>query len=350
MSNFWTKLAKPILALAPMAGVTDTAFRQMCKEGGADVIFTEFASADALVYESTKTREMIAFAPQEQPVVCQIFGRKPEVFARAVVLLEDMGFAGVDINFGCPAYKVVKGGGGVSLMRNLNLCHELVQAACEATKLPVSIKMRASIKRGQETKDKIEGDAAMADAELDAYECELDVVTALDLVKKIKDLPVAAIMIHGRSFEHPFDGEPNYGVIAEARKVWPGILIANGGIHTPEKAKEVLELTRADGVGLARGTWGKPWLFQQTKDYLATGAYRELTWDEVQAVLLRHAKLALTAKGEHGLLELRKHLSWYVKGFSGASTVRAQLVRVNTLADVETILAHTAAPATVATL
>lgn len=339
MTNFWTKLAKPILALAPMAGVTDTAFRQMCKQGGADVIFTEFASVDALCHGNQATRDMISFKESEQPVVCQIFGRKPELYTRAAGILEEMGFAGVDINFGCPAYKVVKSGGGVSLMRNLKLCQELVQAACEGTKLPISIKIRASIKRGQQTKDKIE-EAEPADDELDAYECETDVVTALDLVNKIKNLPVSSIMIHGRSFEQPFDGEPNYGVIAEVRKIWPGVLIANGGITTPEKAKEVLEATGADGVGLARGTWGRPWLFRQIRDYLAHGAYHEPTWAEVQQTMLKHAELALSAKGEYGLIELRKHLAWYVKGFPGASAIRARLVQVKTLSDVQAILAE----------
>ncbi|MBI5466249.1 MAG: tRNA-dihydrouridine synthase family protein [Candidatus Kerfeldbacteria bacterium] len=182
MTNFWTTLAKPILALAPMAGVTDTAFRQLCKAYGADVIYTEFASADALVYENKKTRAMLAYAPAEQPVVCQIFGHKPEVFFKAVKILEEMGFAGVDINFGCPAYKIVRSGGGVKLMRNLNLCYELVQAACEASSLPVSLKLRASIRRGANTNDKVENSTD----EVDAYECNLDVVTALNLVEKIK--------------------------------------------------------------------------------------------------------------------------------------------------------------------
>lgn len=316
-----------------MAGVTDSAFRQLCKQFGADVIYTEFASADALVRDSRKTRELIAFDPSEQPVVCQIFGRDPELFFRAVKVLEEMGFSGVDINFGCPAYKVVRHGGGVKLMRNLPLCRELVQAACEGSKLPVSIKIRASIKRGVDTKDKIEDED-----ELDTYECAMDEVTALDLVNKVKGLPVSAIMIHGRSFEQAFDGQPNLGIISQVRKVWSGILLANGGIYTPVKAKEVLAATGADGVGIARGSWGKPWLFQQIKDYLATGAYHELTWPETTEVMLEHARLALQHKGNKGLVELRKHLGWYVKGFPGASAVRAQLVRASTLSDIQHVL------------
>ncbi len=321
------------MALAPMAGVTDTPFRQMCKEYGADVIYTEFASANALVYENKKTKDLIHFNPEEQPVVCQIFGREPEMFHKAAKILEEMGFAGVDINFGCPAYKVVKHGGGVSLMKNLKLCREIVDATCSGTKIPVSIKIRASIKKGHGSKDKIEGDDA-----LDDYECPVDEVTALDLVNKVKDLPISALMIHARSFEQPFDGEPNVGIISEVRKIWPYILLANGGIYDPAKAKEILDETKADGVGLARGTWGKPWIFKQVKDYLANGSYNELEWEEIKPVMLKHAQLAFAIKGNQGLIELRKHLSWYVKGFPGASEMRAKLVRVSTLADIKLIL------------
>lgn len=316
-----------------MAGVTDTPFRQMCKRYGADVIYTEFASVDALTHGNTKTREMIAFEPSEQLVVCQIFGSKPELYYKSVKILEEMGFSGVDINFGCPAYKVVKSGGGVKLMRNLNLCQELVQAACEGSKLPVSIKIRASIRSDVNTRDKVEGED-----ELDKYECVVDKVTALHLVDKIKHLPIQAIMLHARSYEQPFDGEPDLEMVKEVRKIWPGILLANGGINTPEIAKSVLNETEADGVGIARGAWGHPWIFQQIKDYLATGTYKTFSWDEIKPVILQHATLALSTKGEYGLIELRKHLAHYVRGIRGASELRTKLVQVKNLTDIKNIL------------
>jgi len=338
MANFWQQLPKPFLALAPMAGVTDTAFRQMCKNYGADVIYTEFASADALLYENKKTRVMLDFAPMERPIVCQIFGREPNKFYKAVKILQDMGFDGVDINFGCPAYKVVKNGGGVSLMRNLNLCRELVQAACESSALPVSIKIRASIKRNQATQDKIDGGE---NNDQDLSSCNSDTVTALDLVQKIKDLPVAAIMIHARSFEQPFDGQPNLSIINDIRKIWSGLLMANGGITTPEIAADTLKQSPVDGLGIARGSWGKPWLFKQIKDFLTTGTYQTPDWEEIKKIMLEHATLALKTKGGYGLIELRKHLSWYVKGFAHASNIRAQLVQIKTLADVKRIIIET---------
>ncbi len=338
MNNFWEKLPKPILALAPMAGVTDAAFRKMCKQGGADVIYTEFASADALVYESAKTKEMLNFENGERPVVVQIFGRKPEMFYKAVKTLETMGFDGIDINFGCPAYKVVKQGGGVKLMRNLRLCEELVQAACESTTLPISIKIRASIKADKEITDKIEN-SEESDC-LNDIASNHNTVTALDLVKKINHLPVKAIMIHGRSYEQPFDGEPNLNVIKEVRKIWSGILLANGGIYSPAKAQEVMQETGADGVGIARGSWGKPWLFKQIKQYIKTGKYDVLNWTEIKQVMLEHAKLTFETKGNYGLIELRKHLAWYVKGLDGAAALRAKLVHINNVDEVREILNH----------
>lgn len=323
MKNFWETLPKPIIALAPMAGVTDAAFRIVCKDFGADVLYTEFASANALVYESERTFDMIKFDPREQPVVCQIFGNDPEMFRKAAGILEEMGFAGVDINFGCPAYKVVKHGGGVSLMREPNLCAELVAAACEGVKnIPVSIKIRSSIcKEGCDKND------------------PANHITALELVEKIRTSPVAALMIHGRSYELPFDGEPNVDMIRQVKQAFGKIVIANGGVYTPEDGKRILEQTGADGIGLARGVRGSPWLFRQVKDYLTTGSYTEYTWEEKKVLAVRHAEAAYTMKGDWGITEMRKHLAWYVTGIDNASKIRQQLVRVNSLDEIKSILA-----------
>ncbi len=321
--NFWKSLPRPFLALAPMAGVTDLAFRTICKEFGADVIYTEFASANALVHGNEATRRMIQFREPERPVVCQIFGNDPRMFADAAKVLEGMGFDGIDINFGCPAYKVVTHGGGVSLMRNLDLCYELVAAVCGATSLPVSIKMRSSI-RCQE------GDRAAA--------CH-DIVTAVDLVERIRDLPIAAIMVHGRSYEKPFDGEPDVDMITRVCRVAPCVVIANGGIYSPEIAREMLHATGAHGVGIGRGAHGSPWIFQQIKDYLLHGAYREISWEEKKEIILRHAQLAFSQRGAHGLVEMRKHLAWYVRGIYNASELRQMLVQTKSLQDVEQALA-----------
>jgi len=340
--NFWQKLAKPILALAPMAGVTDIAFRQMCKEFGADVIFTEFASTDALVYKSKKTLDMIKFADKERPLVIQIFGKDPKMFAQAGKILEATGCDGIDINFGCPAYKVVRHGGGISLMKNPKLCAELVQALTESVKIPVSIKIRASIKTDALAKKIKRTSSALPADIIDPTDYDsnqdLDEITALDLVKAIKHLPIASLMIHARSYERPFDGEPNIAIVKQIRQIWNKILIYNGGVYTPEIAKQMLNETQADGLGIARGAWGRPWLFKQIKEYLKTGKYNEPACDEIKKYILKHAESAQQAKGEHGLIELRKHLAWYVKGWPGAKKIRDALVRTSNIEEIKQIL------------
>ena len=246
--NFWQKLKKPILALAPMAGVTDSAFRRVCRESGADVVYTEMVSADGLYHDSKKTLELLDFDKAEQPVVVQLFGKTPEKFTKAAKICEEAGFAGIDINFGCPAKKVAGHGGGVTLMRDLTKCQEIIGAVLAGTKLPVSVKLRTSIKKG----DKI--------------------VTAIDFIRFMKDLPISAVMVHGRPYEDPFNAEIDYAMIAKVKKEFKaGPVLGNGGIKTPEDGKKMMKEAGVDGLGLARGLYGKPWLFGQMKKYLKTG-------------------------------------------------------------------------------
>jgi len=316
MNNFWNKFEKPILALAPMAGVSDSSFRLICRHLGADVVYTEMVSADALYYDSKKTLAMLDFDKKERPIVCQIFGKRPETFPRAAKLVEEAGFNGIDLNFGCPAKKVVAHGGGVTLMRDLKKCHELIKAVIDNTKLPVSVKIRTQI----------------------------DKVTAIDFVNAVKDLPISAIMIHGRGFKDPFNSPIDFEMIKRVKKNFSGIVLGNGGINQPQDAKIMLEKTGVDGLGLARGLYGRPWLFQQIKDYLSTGDY--LKYDPnvksdlkmIKKIIIRQAKAAYKAKGDHGVVEMRKHLSWYVRGWSNASELRQELVRVKTIQKIDNIL------------
>lgn len=352
MSNFWQKFKKPIIALAPMAGITDSAFRQMCKKYGADVVYTEMISADALYYKSTpphpnnkkfiqlinresnqnclykslrthnfgcggkKTLELLKFKKTEKPIIAQLFGKRPEMFPTAAALIESAGFDGIDINFGCPAPKVISHGGGVSLLYDLPLCRKIIENTIKATKLPVSIKTRVSIKNKKTD----------------------EIITCLDFVKNINDLPIAAIMIHGRSYEQGFSGPIDYEMIKRTKQIYKGIVLANGGITTPESVGEILEKTGTDGIGLARSIQGKPWLFKQIKDYLKTGKYKNPSWPEIKKTIFEHAKLSFREKGKHGLIELRKHLAWYVRGLPNASELRNQLVRINTIEEIRNIL------------
>ncbi|MEK7125540.1 MAG: tRNA-dihydrouridine synthase [Patescibacteria group bacterium] len=346
MPNFWLNLPKPIIALAPMAGVCDSPFRQICRAHGADVIYTEFLSADALVHGNLKTREMLKFNQSEKPIVCQIFGKNPESIALAAKIVAAEGYDGLDLNFGCPAYKVVKNGGGVSLMRNLNKVYDVIAATQAAVQIPVSIKIRARIGSHARIRDMIEE----RDAEDDKLETTGE-VTALDLLKKIADLNVPAIMLHARSYEQPFDGVPDLAMVKKVREIYKGILLTNGGIYTPEEAQRQLDETGADGVGLARGVQGNPWLFQQIhsvilspatagrEDPLATApSYSQPTWEERKTTMLEHAKLALQIKGEQSIIELRKHMAWYIKAMPGAKELRSKLVQVKTFEDIKKAL------------
>lgn len=320
MKNFWHQLNKPILVLAPMAGITDSPFRLLCKSFGADVVYTEMTSADGLAYKGKKTLELLNFSGKQRPVVLQLFGKDPEKFGNALEVIKTLPKNqqpdGIDINFGCPAKKVTRHGGGVTLMRNLPHCRKIVKAVCEHSPWPVSAKIRSSI-NSLDKKTKI---------------------TALDFINYVKDLPITTIMIHGRPFENPFQAEIDFETIREAKKIFPGLIIANGGINSPEKAKEMLEKTKADGIALARGLYGKPWLFKQIKNYLKIGKYQELTWLQIKKVALKHAKLNFKYKGTHGLIEIRKYLCFYTKGLPNASELRQNLVRVKTVDEIKKIL------------
>lgn len=305
-----------------MEGVTDVAFRTLCHEHGADVVYTEFLAAEAIVHGAPSVLEKMRHQDDERPVVCQIFGKTPEAFAAAAIKVQAMGFDGLDLNFGCPARKVVRRGAGVALLREPQYARQLIESALQYITIPLSIKVRSSIRK--ESKD---ADTTMAERS-----------TALDLVETIRDLPVAAIMIHGRQFEQGHSGDVDTAMIRAVKERFPGIVLANGGITAPERVISMLTETGADGVGIARGTWGQPWIFQQVRQLLETGRYEPATPETVSAAILRHAQLLFEYKRGHGLVEFRKHFGKYISGFPGAAEWRAKAVRVETMADITSIV------------
>lgn len=320
MKNFWHKLKKPILALAPMAGISDSAFRQICHEHGADVVYTEMTSVDGLYYDSKKTLAMLKFVKKEKPIVCQLFGKRPELFKKAAQAVEKSGFDGIDINFGCPARKVVAHGGGVTLMRDFELCRNIIKATISATKLPVSIKIRTSIKKTQGGTQTIRADK---------------------FLEELSDLDIKAVMVHGRSGEQGFSGPVDIEAMKKIRSVYSGILLINGGVIEVTDALELINKTHADGIGLARSVRGRPWLFRQIKELTKTEKFIKPSVAEIKKIILKHAQAAFKAKGERGIIEMRKHLVWYTKGFPNAKELRKKLVRVNTISEIEKTLCST---------
>ncbi|MFC1612855.1 tRNA dihydrouridine synthase [Patescibacteria group bacterium] len=355
---------KPILALAPMAGITDSAFRQICRELGADVVYSEMICVDALYYDSKKTMKMLAISKKEHPVVVQLFGKRPELFGKAAKIVEKAGADGIDINFGCPAKKVVRHNGGVALMRDFKLSREIVQAVTDVVDIPVSVKIRAGI-RGKEriplTPLKKGGTKEINSAGAPLCACSpnwreggqpaslkqqrgegdsLGQITAIDFVKNILDLPISAIMIHGRTYEQGFSGEPDYEMIKNVVELVRGkiVVLANGGIKSAEDAKKMFDLTGADGIGIAQGVLGKPWLFAEIERiYTDKKRIDTDSKDDIKKIALRHAKFAYEMKGDHGIIEMRKHLLWYVKGWENAKELRAKLVKVQSVDDIEDV-------------
>jgi len=336
MENFWEKLKKPlqpgsgraIYALAPMAGVADSAFRQICKSYGADVVYSEMASVTALVYSPKKTLEMLRFNEKERLYVVQLFGSEPKHFALAAKLISTKGVPvnsngilplrqaqgqndnrvpdGIDINFGCPVKKVQKQGAGAVLMNDLKKSKDIIKAVINSTNLPVSIKVRTKV--GQ--------------------------VSVLKFLDYVSGLDIKAVMIHGRSLNQGFSGPIDTGIIKKARNYFSGIILANGGIYSYDDAIKILEETRADGLGIAQGALGRPWIFKAVR----TGQSIDRSKKAIFKAAIKHAELADKLKGESGILEMRKHLCWYVRGLPGAGKLRQELIKVESLEDVRKIL------------
>ncbi len=286
-----------------MAGVTDSAFRQMCKQGGADVVYSEMASVNALFYSPQKTLEMLKFEETERPYVVQIFGSEPKLFSLATKLIQkELKPDGIDINFGCPVPKIAKQGAGAELMRNLELSKKVVQSVLDASKLPVSIKIRSQVKE----------------------------MNALRFLDNLSSLSISTLMIHGRNLNQGHSGEVNTKIIRQARNYFGGVILANGGVIDKKSADKLLLESKADGIGVGQGAMGRPWIFKELK-----GEKIEV---DVFEKMKEHFLLAQKNKGQQGAIEMRKHLCWYVNGMTGAGAMRKKFVEVETYEDLLKII------------
>ncbi|MDZ7612070.1 MAG: tRNA-dihydrouridine synthase [Candidatus Moranbacteria bacterium] len=309
--------------LSPMAGITDLPFRLICKEFGADVVYSEMISSAGLFHNNrARSLQLAKSAPEEAPFMVQLFGNDPAHFSKAARIVsslnkENYGIPGlrkpegIDINFGCPAPKIYRQKSGCFLMREKNLSREIVQAVRQNTDLPISIKIRAGIRK----------------------------TDALEFLESLADLNWKTLIIHGRTYEQGFSGKPDFRLIKQIKQNFPGKeVIANGGIFSPEDALEMVEETQADGLALARGVMGNPWLFQQIRQYLKEGCYSTPAIEEIKKTALNHAGLIKKHKGENKLIEIRKHLGWYLKNIPGAKNLRKQINSVENFKDVEKLI------------
>lgn len=307
-----------------MAGVTDASYRQLIKRVEPRVVvFTEFLSTDALAFGAKKTMDMLAFDPAiERPYIVQVFGHDPQHFLEAAKIIEQIGADGIDINMGCPAAKVVSSCHGAALIREPGLAAELVAATVKAVSIPVSVKTRLG---------------------WDTHE------TLIPFCKRLEEAGAQAFSIHGRRYHDKFTGKANWEPIYELKKHVSVPVIGNGDIMSAGDALE--KIGNLDGVMVGRGTFGNPWVMKDIADALPEDGQSSsditppepmvtrLSFEEKIPFILEHCELAVRIKGEHrGMLEMRRHLSSYVKGFDGASEMRKMLVRVETLSQARAIL------------
>lgn len=301
------------LFLAPMAGITDRAFRQICKENGADVLVTEMVSSRGIYYKDKKTKELLTFSDAEQPIGIQLFGNEPEIMAYAVKVAEEYNPKFIDVNMGCPMPKIVNNGDGSALMKNPTLAGKVVEAMVKATSLPIAVKFRAG------------------------YTAET--VNAVEFAKVIEESGASAIAVHPRTREQLYSGKADHNVTAAVKSAVKIPVIANGDIFTPEDAKNVIEFTKCDDIMIARGTYGNPFIFRQIKSYLETGTYEEISVEERLKTALRQLEYMCAYKPERQAVpEARKHMAWYLKGLYGGAKLKNRIFEANTKEDIAELL------------
>ena len=300
--------------LAPMAGVTDLPFRLLCREQGAALVCTEMVSAKAILYNNKNTKALLEMHPDEAPVSLQLFGSDPEIISEMAKRIEELPFAVLDINMGCPVPKVVNNGEGSALMKNPKLAGEIVSAVSKAIKKPVTVKIRIGFDK--------------------------DHINAIEMAKIMEDSGAAAVAVHGRTREQFYSGEADWDIIARVKEAVSIPVIGNGDVTDCESADKLLKQTGCDGIMIGRAARGNPWIFSQVTAFLEDGTILPLpTSEERKAMILRHGRLQLEYKGEYtGVREMRKHVSWYTAGMPHSAQLRQRVNAVENFSELEELI------------
>lgn len=293
--------------LAPMAGVTDLPFRLLCREQGAGLLCMEMVSAKAIYYNNKNTESLLAIHPEEKPVSLQLFGSDADIMAQMAARIEELPFAILDINMGCPVPKVVNNGEGSALMKNPKLVEEIVSKVSGAVKKPVTVKIRKGFD--------------------DTH------VNAVEIARIAEGAGAAAVAVHGRTREQYYTGKADWDIIRKVKEAVKIPVIGNGDITGARSAADMLKQTGCDGVMIGRAAQGNPWIFREITQFLETGELPPRPDpEEIKQTVKRHAALQLSAKGEYtGVREMRKHLSWYTAGIPHSAKFRQMINGMETM-------------------
>ena len=293
--------------LGPMAGVTDLPFRLLCREQGAGLVCMEMVSAKAVFYGNRNTKELLQVNPGERPVSLQLFGSDPEVLSDIAARLEEGPYDLFDLNMGCPVPKVVKNGEGSALMKDPKLVERILSSMVRALKKPVTVKIRKGFND--------------------------ESVNAVEIARIAEGCGAAAVAVHGRTREQYYSGKADWEIIRQVKEAVSVPVIGNGDVDSPEAAKRMLAETGCDGVMVARGAKGNPWIFKRITEYLETGRIPpKPSREEVKAMMLRHGEMMVEFKGEAAAMrEMRKHVAWYTAGWPHSAALRNDINAVETM-------------------
>lgn len=300
------------LLLAPMEDVTDCSFRKLCKEFGADMVYTEFVNSDALVRNAQKSIDKLSITDEERPVGAQIYGNQVEAMAESARIAEAMAPDLIDINFGCPVKKIAGRGAGSGMMKNVPLMVEITRAVVEAVNLPVTVKTRLG---------------------WDEHSKNIE-----EIALRLQDVGIAALTIHGRTRAQMYKGEADWTLIGKVKNN-PLIkipIIGNGDIVSAERAKQMIDRYGVDALMIGRATFGRPWIFREIKHYLDTGeVFSAPSVEQRVDIARRHLELSIQSKGERvAVLEMRRHMNCYFKGFPDFKELRIKLLTAPTAGEV----------------
>jgi len=288
------------LVLAPLAGISDLPFRLLAKEQGCALVHTEMVSAEGLVRNRKALGGLMKSCPQERPLGVQIFGSNPESMAAAAKIVEEWGADVVDLNMGCPVRKVVSGGSGAALLKDLPKAGKIMDKVRKAVSIPLTVKIRT----GWDEKS----------------------LNYLEVGRIAQECGVDALTLHGRTRRQGYGCKADWEAIAQAKKQLRIPVIGNGDLTSPEAVSHFFALTGADGAMIGRGALGNPWIFRQILQFFRGGLPEPPSLEEKEETILRHLRMMVDARGEkHGVREFRKHLLWYTRGLRGGSEFRSRV-------------------------